>query len=77
MPTKKAIKKAKSKKREKTATRDEILKLWSETLEAIDRIPKHKDGLIFHSKQGSKLIPVGTHNPITVLPQSEQEFLIW
>ena len=120
-PTKKAIKKAKAKKREKTATRQEILKLiesaddtwaalilvainsgsgntdvamlsrndigpdgwvekarnktgeyrrfklWPETIEAIDKLPKHKDGLVFHSKQGSKLIPVGTHNLITKL----------
>ncbi len=119
LPTKKAIKKARSQKRDKTASRQEILKLleeaddtwnamlllainsgsgntdvamikhsdieeggwveqarnktgeyrrfklWPETLEAISKLPKHEDGLIFHSKQGSKLIPAGTHNPIT------------
>jgi site-specific recombinase XerD len=119
LPTKKAIKKARSRKRDKTASRQEILKLlesaddtwkamllvainsgsgntdvammthsdieedgwveqarnktgeyrrfklWPETLEAISKLPKHEDGLIFHSKQGSKLIPAGTHNPIT------------
>lgn len=119
LPTKKAIKKARSQKKDKTASRQEILKLfeeagdtwnamlllainsgsgntdvamikhsdieedgwveqarnktgeyrrfklWPETLEVISKLPKHEDGLIFHSKQGSKLIPAGTHNPIT------------
>jgi len=46
-------------------------KLWPETLEAISKMPKHEDGLIFHSKQGSKLILL-EH---TILLQ--KDFLIW
>jgi integrase len=40
-------------------------RLWPETRNAIEALPKHKDGLIIHSTTGATFIPAGRHNPIS------------
>lgn len=41
-------------------------KLWPETIEAINKLPKSKDGYVFHSSQGALLVPKSKQNPVTV-----------
>jgi hypothetical protein len=40
-------------------------RLWPETIEAINALPKSKEGLVFQSQSGATLIPAGRHNPIS------------